>query len=124
MRLLQSLVNETRQSISRGRYSKSVMILGLIISFINYLISFLHVGNQRLNVLKDVNSQLTLRVPRHEDRIEKLHRYVNGLKVKQEKQKEAVDRKREQLKKVIRTAAKQLIQYIFPLSKVQPNRRY
>lgn len=77
-----------------------------------------------MNVLKDVNSQLTLRVPRHEDRIEKLHRYVNGLKVKQEKQKEAVDRKREQLKKVIRTAAKQLIQYIFPLSKVQPNRRY
>lgn len=77
-----------------------------------------------MNILKDVNSQLTLRVPRHEDRIEKLHRYVNGLKVKQEKQKEAVDRKREQLKKVIRTAAKQLIQYIFPLSKVQPNKRY
>lgn len=96
VRLLQSLVNETKQSINRG--------------------------NQRLNILKDVNSQLTLRVPRHEDRIEKLHRYVNGLKAKQEKQKEAVDRKREQLKKVIRTAAKQLIQYIFPLSKVQPNK--
>ncbi|XP_071554674.1 beclin 1-associated autophagy-related key regulator [Temnothorax nylanderi] len=96
VRLLQSLVNETKQSIFRGQ--------------------------QRLNVLKDVNHQLGFRVPRHEDRIEKLHRYVNGLKVKQEKQKEAVDRKREQLKKVIRTAAKQLIQYIFPLSKVQPNR--
>ncbi|TGZ57028.1 Beclin 1-associated autophagy-related key regulator [Temnothorax longispinosus] len=96
VRLLQSLVNETKQSIFRGQ--------------------------QRLDVLKDVNHQLGFRVPRHEDRIEKLHRYVNGLKVKQEKQKEAVDRKREQLKKVIRTAAKQLIQYIFPLSKVQPNR--
>ncbi|KAL6252082.1 hypothetical protein P5V15_015065 [Pogonomyrmex californicus] len=79
VRLLQSLVNETRQSINREK-------------------------------------------PRHEDRIEKLHRYVNGLKVKQEKQKEAVERKREQLKKVIKTAAKQLIQYIFPLSKIQPNR--
>ncbi|XP_017762958.1 PREDICTED: beclin 1-associated autophagy-related key regulator [Eufriesea mexicana] len=96
VKLLQSLVNETRQSINRG--------------------------NQRLNVLKDVNSQLALRLPRHEERVEKLHRYVTGLKAKQEKQKEAVDRKRQQLKKVIRTAAKQLIQYIFPLSKVQPNR--
>ncbi|CAK9814009.1 Beclin 1-associated autophagy-related key regulator [Anthophora quadrimaculata] len=96
VRLLQSLVNETRQSINRG--------------------------NQRLNVLKDVNSQLALRLPKHEERVEKLHRYVNGLRAKQEKQKEAVDRKRQQLKKVIRTAAKQLIQYIFPLSKVQPNR--
>ncbi|XP_012216786.1 beclin 1-associated autophagy-related key regulator isoform X2 [Linepithema humile] len=96
VRLLQSLVNETRQSINRG--------------------------NQRLNVLKDVNSQLTLRMPKHEERIDKIHRYVISLKGKQEKQKEAVDRKREQLKKVIRTAAKQLIQYIFPLSKVQPNR--
>lgn len=123
MRLLQSLVNETRQSISRGEIKSVINGTYSEHFLINYLI-FLHVGNQRLNVLKDVNSQLTLRVPRHEDRIEKLHRYVNGLKVKQEKQKEAVDRKREQLKKVIRTAAKQLIQYIFPLSKVQPNRRY
>ncbi|KOC65641.1 Beclin 1-associated autophagy-related key regulator [Habropoda laboriosa] len=96
VRLLQSLVNETRQSINRG--------------------------NQRLNVLKDVNSQLALRLPRHEERVEKLHQYVTGLRARQEKQKEAVDRKRQQLKKVIRTAAKQLIQYIFPLSKVQPNR--
>ncbi|XP_076638474.1 autophagy related protein 14 [Colletes latitarsis] len=96
VRLLQSLVNETRQSINRG--------------------------NQRLNVLKDVNSQLALRLPRHEERVEKLHRYVTGLRAKQEKQKEAVDRKRQQLKKVIRTAAKQLIQYIFPLSKVQSSR--
>lgn len=123
MRLLQSLVNETRQSISRGEIKSVISGTYSEHFLINYLI-FLYVGNQRLNILKDVNSQLTLRVPRHEDRIEKLHRYVNGLKVKQEKQKEAVDRKREQLKKVIRTAAKQLIQYIFPLSKVQPNRRY
>lgn len=76
-----------------------------------------------MNVLKDVNSQLALRLPRHEERVEKLHRYVAGLKAKQEKQKEAVDRKRQQLKKIIRTVAKQLIQYIFPLSKIQPNRR-
>ncbi|XP_076645287.1 autophagy related protein 14 [Halictus rubicundus] len=96
VRLLQSLVNETKQSINRG--------------------------NQRLNVLKDVNSQVALRLPKHEERVERLHRHVTGLKVKQEKQKEAVDRKRQQLKKVIRTATKQLIQYIFPLSKVQPNR--
>lgn len=81
-------------------------------------------GNQRLNVLRDVNSQLILRLPRHEERVEKLNKFVAGLKILQEKQREAVDRKRQQLKKVIRTAAKQLIQYIFPLTQVDPNRRY
>ncbi|EZA61339.1 Beclin 1-associated autophagy-related key regulator [Ooceraea biroi] len=96
LRLLQSLVNETRQSIDKG--------------------------NEQLGILKDINSQLILRLPRQEDRIEKLQRIVSGLRAKQEKQREAVNREREQLKKVIRTAAKQLIQYIFPLSKVQPNR--
>ncbi|XP_015117644.1 beclin 1-associated autophagy-related key regulator [Diachasma alloeum] len=96
VKLLHTLVNETKQSLSRG--------------------------HQRLNVLKDANSQLVLRLPRHEERVEKLHKYVNGLKMKQEKQKEAVDRKRQQLKKIIRIAAKQLIQYIFPLSQVEANR--
>ncbi|XP_032664663.1 beclin 1-associated autophagy-related key regulator isoform X2 [Odontomachus brunneus] len=96
VRLLQSLVNETKQSIHRG--------------------------NQRLNILKDSNSQLIQRLPRHEERVEKLHCYVSSLKAKREKQQEAVDRKREQLKNVIRTTISQLIQYIFPLSRVQPNR--
>lgn len=84
----------------------------------------IYTGNQRLNALKDVNSQLVLRLPRHEERVEKLHRFVIGLKMKQEKQREAVDRKRQQLKKVIRIAAKQLVQYIFPLCQVEPNRRW
>ncbi|KAK0095124.1 hypothetical protein PV326_009180 [Microctonus aethiopoides] len=96
VRLLQTLVNETKQNINKG--------------------------NQRLNALKDVNSQLVLRLPRHEERVEKLHRFVIGLKMKQEKQREAVDKKRQQLKKVIRIAAKQLVQYIFPLCQVEPNR--
>ncbi|XP_063994053.1 beclin 1-associated autophagy-related key regulator isoform X2 [Diachasmimorpha longicaudata] len=96
VKLVHTLVNETKQSLFRG--------------------------HQRLNILKDANLQLVLRLPRHEERVEKLQKYVNGLKMKQEKQKEAVDRKRQQLKKVIRTAAKQLIQYIFPLSKVEVNR--
>ena len=65
-----------------------------------------------------------MRLPRHEERVEKLHKYVTGLKAKQEKQKETVDRKRQQLKKIIRTAAKQLIKYIFPISELQPSRRY
>ncbi|XP_034942631.1 beclin 1-associated autophagy-related key regulator [Chelonus insularis] len=96
VRLLQALVNETKQSIYKG--------------------------NQRLNVLKDINSQLVQRLPKHEERVEKLHRYVNNLKIKQEKKREDVDRKRQQLKKVIRAAAKQLVQYIFPLSQVEPER--
>ncbi|XP_043478016.1 beclin 1-associated autophagy-related key regulator isoform X1 [Leptopilina heterotoma] len=96
IKLLQLLVNETKQSINRD--------------------------NQRLHVLNEVNSQLALRLPRHEERVEKINRYVVQLKGKQEKQKETVERKRQQLKKVIRIAAKQLIQYIFPLTQVEPSR--
>jgi hypothetical protein len=80
-------------------------------------------GNQRLNILKEVNSQIVLKLPRHEEQVEKLRRRVIDLKVKHEKQKESVERKRQQLKKVIRIAAKQLIQYIFPLSQVEPTKR-
>ena len=80
-------------------------------------------GNQRLTVLKDVNKELTVRLPRHEERVEKVHGMVSKLKVKQDKQKETVERKRQQLKRVIRTASKQLVQYIFPLSQVEPSKR-
>lgn len=76
-----------------------------------------------MNILKVVNSQLVLKLPKHEEQVEKLRKHVIELKVKQEKQKESVERKRHQLKKVIRTAAKQLIQYIFPLSQVEPSKR-
>ncbi|XP_031784462.1 beclin 1-associated autophagy-related key regulator [Nasonia vitripennis] len=96
VRLLRNLENETRQNISKG--------------------------NSRLNVLKDVNSKLVSKLPIHEEQVEKLRKHVIELKVKQEKQKESVEKKRHQLKKVIRTAAKQLIKYIFPLSKVEPSK--
>ncbi|XP_011305651.1 beclin 1-associated autophagy-related key regulator isoform X2 [Fopius arisanus] len=96
VKLLHTLVNETKQSLSKG--------------------------HQRLNILKDANSQMALRLPRDEERVEKLRKFVNGLKMKQEKQKEGVDRKRQQLKRVIRIAAKQLTQYIFPLNEVETNR--
>ncbi|XP_011496345.1 PREDICTED: beclin 1-associated autophagy-related key regulator isoform X2 [Ceratosolen solmsi marchali] len=96
IRLLQNLENETRQNIIRG--------------------------NQRLHILKEVNSQIVLKLPRHEEQVEKLRRCVIDLKVRHERQKESVERKRQQLKKVIRIAAKQLIQYIFPLSQVEPTK--
>lgn len=80
-------------------------------------------GNQRLGILKEVNSQITPKLPRHEEQIEKIRRRVIEIRVRHEKQKETVERKRQQLKKVIRTAAKQLIQYIFPLSQVEPTKR-
>lgn len=74
--------------------------------------------------MKDSNSQLALRLPRHEERVEKLHKYVIGLKIKQEKQRDFVEKKKQHLKKIIRTAAKQMIQYIFPLCQVESSRRY
>ncbi|XP_043273429.1 beclin 1-associated autophagy-related key regulator [Venturia canescens] len=95
VRLLQILVNETKQNINRG--------------------------HQRLNVLKDVNSQLVLRLPRHEERIDKLYKFVEDLKVLQVQKKDAVERKRLKLKKFVRAAARQLTEYIFPLRQVAPN---
>lgn len=80
-------------------------------------------GHQRLNVLKDVNSQLVLRLPRHEERIEKLYKFVEDLKVLQVQKKDAVERKRLKLKKFVRAAARQLTEYIFPLRQVAPNTR-
>ncbi|XP_015173689.1 PREDICTED: beclin 1-associated autophagy-related key regulator isoform X1 [Polistes dominula] len=96
IRLLQLLVSETSQSISNG--------------------------NKRLNSLKDKNSKLALKISKDEEKIEKLHKLATTMCLKQEKHKEAVDRQRQQLKRVIRIAAKQLIQYIFPLSQVQSSK--
>ncbi|XP_046607390.1 beclin 1-associated autophagy-related key regulator [Neodiprion virginianus] len=96
IRLVQSLVNETKQNINTG--------------------------NQRLNILKDVNAQLALRLPRHEDRVDKLQRYVIGIRAKQEKEREAVERKKQLHKKVVRMATQQLIDYIFPISQIKPSR--
>uniref|UniRef100_A0ABD2X1I5 Beclin 1-associated autophagy-related key regulator n=1 Tax=Trichogramma kaykai TaxID=54128 RepID=A0ABD2X1I5_9HYME len=95
LRQLQNIQKETKQNINRG--------------------------NQRLSVLKENNSQLDLKMPKHEEQIEKLRKRVTELKVKQERQKESVEKKRLQLKKAIRIAAKQLIEYIFPLSQVDPS---
>ena len=79
---------------------------------------FSSTGRQHLVVLKDVNLQLALRLPKHEERIEKVQKFITTLKIKQEKQKEILERKRQLLKKDIRTATRQLIQYIFPLGLV------
>ncbi|XP_057337203.1 beclin 1-associated autophagy-related key regulator isoform X1 [Microplitis mediator] len=98
VRLLQSLINETKQSINKG--------------------------NERLNILKDANSQIVQRLPRHENRVERVHEFIGELKNKQEKQRGNVDRKRKRLKRVIRTAARQLVQYIFPLCQVEAERSF
>ncbi|XP_066589797.1 beclin 1-associated autophagy-related key regulator [Prorops nasuta] len=97
IRFLQSLVNETVESIQTSKGS--------------------------LRTIEEVNKQLSMRMPRHEERVEKLSRYVSGLRAKQEKQKEAVNRRRQQIKKVIRVAAKQLVKYIFPLTQLERNER-
>ncbi|XP_058789869.1 beclin 1-associated autophagy-related key regulator [Phymastichus coffea] len=79
-------------------------------------------GNESINALKKVNVDTALRLPKHVEQIEKLRKKVTDMKIKKEKQKESVEKKRQQLKKVIRTAVKQLIKYIFPLSIVEPSK--
>lgn len=77
-----------------------------------------------MKTLNDANSQVALRLPQHEDRVQKLHKYVHNFRMKQEKQRDVVERKKQQLRKVIKTAASQLIEYIFPLFQVEPHPRY
>lgn len=121
MKLLQVLVNEKRQTINRGTvgylYDRKSNCKTNCKNF--YIINpSCFSGHEHLNVLKDVNLQLAQRLPRHEERIEKVQKFLNSLKQRQEKQKENLERKRQLLKKVIRVATKQLIQYIFPLGQV------
>ena len=74
--------------------------------------------------MKEVNSRIISNLPRQEEQIEKLRKRAIELKVRQERQKEAVKNQRNQLKNVLRVAAKDLIKYIFPLSKIEHNKRY
>lgn len=95
-----------------------VLLVQLILQIFFFLI-----GNELTSALKKVNMDTALRLPKHAEQIEKLRKKVTDMRVKQEKQKESVEKKKQQLKKVIRTAAKQLIKYIFPLSIVEPAKR-
>lgn len=89
----------------------------------NFVLNREVLGNQHLLELREINSQIDSRLPKHEERVEKIRKLVMDQKAKQEKHKESMERKRQQLKKVIRTATRHLIKYIFPLGKVEPSKR-
>ncbi|XP_014207064.1 beclin 1-associated autophagy-related key regulator [Copidosoma floridanum] len=80
-------------------------------------------GQQQLKVLKEINAKITSRLPKHEVQTEKLIKYSLDIKFKWQQQRDAFEKKKQQIKTHAREIAKQLIKYIFPLSRVEPSDR-
>lgn len=62
------------------------------------------------------------RLPKYDDRVEKLERYVAQKAEKVEEKRKLLSAEREKLKKLARSRVKQLIEYIFPITQLQPSR--
>lgn len=62
------------------------------------------------------------RLPKYDDRVEKLERYVSQKAEKVEEKRRLLSTEREKLKKLARSRVKQLIEYIFPITQLQPSR--
>lgn len=73
----------------------------------------------RLNELKQKNEKLSKSLPKYEERVEKLETYVGGKREDIQKKYEELTSCQEQLKKLVKIRIQQLIQYIFPISKVE-----
>ena len=82
------------------------------------------VGKPRIAELNKQRQERSTRLPRYEERVNKLERYVNQMVANITKQKAAVTKVHEQLKDVIRSSIQQLVEYIFPILPVQPMPRF
>ncbi|KAJ8673586.1 hypothetical protein QAD02_004848 [Eretmocerus hayati] len=80
--------------------------------------------SQRLCALKELNTKAVLDLPKQEERIEKLRKHVDNMRTKQQKQKDYLELKRQEWKKLKRKIIENLIQYVFPLSVVEPRKSY
>lgn len=65
-----------------------------------------------------------IRLPKYDDRVEKLERYVVQKAEKVEESRSLLAEEKEKLKKLARSRVHQLIEYIFPISQLQPSKRY
>lgn len=73
--------------------------------------------------MTESNRKRTLRLPQYEERVKKLESYVKVKNTEKKDQEELLNKAQEQLKAVIRTSIKQLIDYIFPISIIKPCNR-
>ena len=82
------------------------------------------VEKPRIQLLSQQCQERSTRLPRYEERVNKLERYVNQMVANITKQQTAVTKVHEQLKGVIRSSIQQLVEYIFPILPVQPMPRF
>lgn len=75
-------------------------------------------NSNKLTELKHKNEKLSKSLPKYEERVEKLETYVAGKREDIEKNFEELIVCQEQLKRLVKVRIQQLIQYIFPIGKV------
>lgn len=76
-------------------------------------------NGSRLLELKQKNEKLSKSLPKYEERVEKLETYVAGKREDIQRKSNELTTCQEQLKKLVKFRIQQLIQYIFPISKVE-----
>ena len=80
------------------------------------------VDSKKLKNLQQHNNALTTRLPKYEDKVGKLERYVEGKSEAIEKRRKTLSEKQIELKTVTKQRIQQLVKYIFPISNLKPSR--
>lgn len=81
-------------------------------------------NKSRLKFLVNEVKASNIRLPKYDDRVEKLERYVVQKAEKVEESRILLAEEKEKLKKLARSRVHQLIEYIFPICQLQPSKRY
>lgn len=75
-------------------------------------------NNRKLTELKQKNEKLSKSLPKYEEKVDKLGTYVAGKQEDMENTREVFRKLQEELKYITKLRIQQLIQYIFPITKV------
>lgn len=75
---------------------------------------------RKLTDLKHRNYKLSISLPKYEDKVEKLGTYVAGKREDIQRNHDVLANYQQELKTVTKLRIQQLINYIFPISKVEP----
>lgn len=81
-------------------------------------------NNSRLKFLQDEIVASNIRLPKYDERVGRLERYVEERGEKVEKSRNVLAEEKEKLKKIARLRINQLIQYVFPIKPLHPSKRW
>lgn len=80
-------------------------------------------NHSRLKFLSDEINASNVRIPKYDERVEKLTWYVEQKVEKVDEMRNTLKKEKEKVKKISRIRISQLIQYVFPITQVQPSKR-